>query len=156
VKKLVPNNKGFTLIEVLIAITVLAFLMLGVYTIISGSVDTKDRVLSEDRSFVQVMRAFDRVQGDIAQAWSPLYAHAKYNETAERARARSAGQEFKPIPFQASERFPFQSVTKQPVPAIVQDGPSELVFFTAANRRKLQDTKQSRYAWVRHSLRPYF
>lgn len=147
------SESGFTLLEVLIAITVLAFLMLGVYTIVSNSVDTKDRVLTEDRSYVQVMRALDRLQSDIAQAWSPLYAHAKYNETAERARARSSGQEFKPLPFKSTDRFPFQSVTFQPAPAIEFNGLSDLAFFTAANRRKLQDSKQSRYAWVRHSLR---
>ena len=67
---------GFTLIEILIAITILAFLMVGVYTIVSNSVDTKDRVLSEDKSYVQVMRALDRLQSDVAQLWSPLYCSA--------------------------------------------------------------------------------
>lgn len=152
-KKLISAQSGFTLIEVLIAITILAFLMAGVYTIVSNSVDTKDRVLAEDKSFVQVMRAFDRLQGDVAQLWTPLYSHAKYNATIERARAQQAGQEFKPSPFKATDRFPFETVTGKPAPAIVSEEKSEIIFFTAANRRKLQNSKQSRYAWVKHSLR---
>lgn len=147
------QQSGFTLIEVLIAITILAFLMVGVYTIVSNSVDTKERVLSEDKSFVQVMRALDRLQSDINQLWSPLYAHAKYNATVARAQAQASGSEFKPSSFRASERFVAETVTAQIVPAIVNESKSEIIFFTAANRRKLQDSKQSRYAWVKHSLR---
>lgn len=152
-KKLIKSQSGFTLIEVLIAITILAFLMAGVYTIVSNSVDTKDRILTEDKSFVQVMRAFERLQGDVAQLWTPLYAHAKYNATAERARAQQAGQEFKPSSFKGTDRFPFETVTGKPAPAIISEEKSEIIFFTAANRRKLQNSKQSRYAWVKHSLR---
>lgn len=147
------QQSGFTLIEVLIAITILAFLMVGVYTIVSNSVDTKERVLSEDKSFVQVLRALDRLQSDVNQLWSPLYAHAKYNATVARAHAQASGSEFKPSSFRATERFVAETVTAQIVPAIVNESKSEIIFFTAANRRKLQDSKQSRYAWVKHSLR---
>ncbi len=152
-KNLLKSQSGFTLIEVLIAITILAFLMVGVYTIVTNSIETKDRVLSEDKSFVQVMRSLDRLQSDLAQAWSPLYAHAKYNATIAREQAQQEQREFKPSKFKATERFPFESVTGRAAPAVISEEKSELIFFTAANRRKLQDSKQSRYAWVKHSLR---
>lgn len=152
-KNLLKSQRGFTLIEVLIAITILAFLMVGIYTIVSNSIETKDRVLKEDKSFVQVMRALDRLQSDLAQAWSPLYAHAKYNATIAREQAQQEQREFKPSTFKASERFPFESVTGRAAPAVISEEKSELIFFTTANRRKLQDSKQSRYAWVKHSLR---
>lgn len=152
-KNLLKSQRGFTLIEVLIAITILAFLMVGIYTIVSNSIETKDRVLKEDKSFVQVMRALDRLQSDLAQAWSPLYAHAKYNATIAREQAQQEQREFVPSKFKANERFPFESVTGRAAPAVISEEKSELIFFTAANRRKLQDSKQSRYAWVKHSLR---
>lgn len=152
-RDLLKSQRGFTLIEVLIAITILAFLMVGIYTIVTNSIETKDRVLSEDKSFVQVMRALDRLQSDLAQAWSPLYAHAKYNATIAREQAQQEQREFKPSTFRATERFPFESVTGRAAPAIISEEKSELIFFTAANRRKLQDSKQSRYAWVKHSIR---
>ncbi len=147
------SQAGFTLIEVLIAITILAFLMVGIYTIVSNSIATKDRVLTEDKSFVQVMRALDRIQADVAQLWSPLYAHAKYNATVERELAQQEQREFIPSKFKATERFPFETVTGKAAPAVTSEEKSEIIFFTAANRRKLQDSKQSRYAWVKHSLR---
>ncbi|MBH46670.1 MAG: hypothetical protein CME71_00710 [Halobacteriovorax sp.] len=152
-KKYTNSQDGFTLIEVLIAITILAFLMVGIYTIVTNSVETKDRVLTEDKSFVQALRALERLQSDVAQAWSPLYAHAKYNATAERARAQAQQIEFKPSKFKATERFPFETVTKRAAPAVISEEKSEIIFFTASNRRKLQDSKQSRYAWVKHSLK---
>lgn len=147
------SQAGFTLIEVLIAITILAFLMVGVYTIITNSVATKDRVLKEDKSFVQVLRALNRLQSDVAQLWSPLYAHAKYNANEARVQAQAARTEFKPSTFKASERFPFETVTGKAAPAVVAEEKSEIIFFTASNRRKMQDSKQSRYAWVKYSLR---
>lgn len=152
-KNQLRSQAGFTLIEVLIAITILAFLMVGVYTIVSNSIATKDRVLTEDKSFVQVMRALDRLQTDVAQLWSPLYAHAKYNATIAREQAQQEQREFVPSKFVATERFPFETVTGKGAPAVVSEEKSEIIFFTAANRRKLQDSKQSRYAWVKHSLR---
>src|SRR5690606_22347945 len=97
--------------------------------------------------------AFERLQGDVAQAWSPLYAHAKFNATVARAQAQAAGEQYKPSPFKATERFPAETVTGRPAPAIVSEEKNEIIFFTAANRRKLQDAKQSRYAWVKHTLR---
>lgn len=160
-KSIKLSNDGFTLIEVLIAITVLSMLMATMYTIVSNSTDSKDKIIAEDKDALQLITALDRMEQDFSQIYSPLYHSAKYvkkesdqneffNETDQNGEQKIVS----PLDsFEPSERFKSISTTADIVPTIENESKSELIFMTTSNRRILQDSKQSRFGWVKYALR---
>jgi len=160
-KSIQLTNAGFTLIEVLIAITVLSMLMATMYTIVSNSTDTKDKIIAEDKDSLQLITALDRMEQDFSQIYSPLYHSAKYvKKSSDQYEFQSNIDEdgnpkiVSPLDsFEASERFPSISTSADIVPALQNESKSEIIFMTTANRRILKDSKQSRFGWVKYSLR---
>ncbi len=154
------NNKGFTLLEIMIATGILAFLSLGINSIVSSTADTKDEVTKEDRAYLQVYTALNRMEVDITQIYSPLYFTVREKTLDQlEGEARAAGSSFNRdtydnpgLSYQGSEKYPAISRTGEPIGAIVNDDKSTLIFSTMSNRRKLQDSKESRFAWVKYSL----
>jgi prepilin-type N-terminal cleavage/methylation domain-containing protein len=157
--KFIKNQKGFTLIEVLIAITVLSLLMAMMYGIVQDSTDTKDKITSEDREALQLVTALERIELDISQLYSPLYFSAPYSKFNNEDREIDDEEEddsktIDPLSaFEASERFPAITTSGDIVPALLNESKTELVFMTTSNRRILEDSKQSRFSWVRYSIR---
>ena len=160
-KSIIRSNSGFTLIEVLIAITILSLLMATMYTIVNDSTESKDQIISEDRDALQLVTALDRMEQDFAQFYSPLYYSAKYvkKTTGQGQRFGDPGQnEEEQVPdplasYVPSERFPAISNSADIIPKLDNESKTEIAFLTTSNRRILEDSKQSRYAWVRYSLR---
>ena len=160
-KSILKSNSGFTLIEVLIAITILSLLMATMYTIVNDSTESKDQIISEDRDALQLVTALDRMEQDFAQFYSPLYYSAKYVKSSQNQVQQfgEPGQdqgEQKPDPLAAyvpTERFPAISNSADIIPKLDNETKTEIAFLTTSNRRILEDSKQSRYAWVRYSLR---
>lgn len=154
------NEKGFTILEVLLATTIMSFLMLGVNSIVSSSTETKDEVTAEDRAYLQVYTALNRIEVDFTQIYSPLYFTVKEKTLDQvEGEARAAGQDFDRdtydnpgLSYQGSEKFPTISLKGEPIGVLVNEDKSSIVFPTMSNRRKIQDSKESRYAWVRYSL----
>lgn len=150
------NQSGFTILEVLLATTIMAFLMLGVNTIVGTSVETKDEVTREDRDFLQIYTALNRFELDFTQIYSPLYFTVKEKSLDELSRENSNAQrdtyDNPNLAYQGSEKFPSISRKGQPIGVILNEDKSTLVFSTMSNRRKIQDSKESRYAWVKYSL----
>lgn len=159
---ILKTNSGFTLIEVLIAITILSILMATMYTIVNNSTESKDKIISEDRDALQLVTALDRMEQDFAQLYSPLYSNAKYKSSKSNQSSQfstfndqdKSQQEENPLDsYVPSERFPSISTSGDIVPAILNESKTEIIFMTSSNRRILEDSKQSRYAWVKYSLR---
>ncbi|MBK26897.1 MAG: hypothetical protein CME70_23040 [Halobacteriovorax sp.] len=154
------NSKGFSLLEIMIATGILAFLSLGINSIVSSTADTKDEVTKEDRAYLQVYTALNRMEVDITQIYSPLYFTVKEKTLDEvEGEARASGKDFDRdtydnpgLSYQGSEKYPAISRSGEPIGAIVNDDKSSLIFSTMSNRRKLQDSKESRFAWVKYSL----
>lgn len=151
-KKLdLTNEAGFTLIEVLIAITLLSFVMLSIVAVTDSSMQTKDRVISEDNEYLQIETAMDRVNWDISQAYSPLYfSHEMKPENLNQSEGETYNQLV--ANYQSNDRFAFPSYDSLPVPLYKFEDKNTLTFFTTSNRRKLKNIKQSNYAWVQYSL----
>jgi prepilin-type N-terminal cleavage/methylation domain-containing protein len=157
---MLKNQKGFTLFEILIATGILAFLSLGINSIVSSSADTKDEVTREDRQFLQIYTALNRIEIDFTQIYSPLYFTVKEKTLDElEAQARENGEDFDQsnldnpgVAYQGSERYPGVSRKGEPIGAILQEDKGKLIFPTMSNRRKVQNSKESRFAWVRYSL----
>lgn len=149
------NNKGFTLLEVLIALTLLSMMMVFVYQMISSSTETKERITEDDRDLLGLEFAMYRIEQDVSQIYSPLFhsglkaidssLYEEKNQTLD-AQDQQQGQ------FQATKKFPNMTARGHLVPAIESEDKSTFTFFSASNRRKVQDSKQSRYAWIRYSL----
>ncbi|MCT4641985.1 MAG: type II secretion system GspH family protein [Bacteriovoracaceae bacterium] len=148
------NNKGFTLIEILIAITLLAFMVLGITTISSNSIDTKDRVLKEDEVRMQLETALSRLEWDFSHLYSPLYFSIKMQSESEADEENEAYTSFMQK-YSNNRRFNSVSYEALPIPKIELEDKSELTFFTIANRRKFQNQKQSNFAWIKYELEDY-
>ena len=75
-KPYLKEQNGFTLIEVIISITLLALMMVYMVNIIDNSIKTKESVLAEDKDFMQIETALARFDLDFSQIYSPLFFSA--------------------------------------------------------------------------------
>lgn len=151
------NSRGFTLIEVLLAITVLSLLMVYVFSMVDSSTTTKETIVAEDREFVQILTAFDRLEMDISQIFSPLYfTIEEITRTTPGLGIASELLQNSQDPdkrYRPTEQFPRLSHKYQPIPIVENENPTSLIFMTASNRRKALDIPESRYTWVAYNLR---
>lgn len=145
-------NKGFTLIEILIATVILAFMMVGVITFTNSSSNTVERITKEDREYMQIELALSILDQDFSQIYSPLYfsklSQANLNFDA-------SGQVKAPImnSFQPTKRFPKATEQQIPVPEFQNPDKTTLEIFNCGNIRRLQDEKESVYSWIRYELK---
>jgi prepilin-type N-terminal cleavage/methylation domain-containing protein len=167
------KQSGFTLLEILIAITLLAFISLGVVNITENAVLTMERTTEANTNNLQIETAMSRFEWDFSQIYSPLYfssvmklnsqqniGNQTGNETEENREQNN--QTFNPVLQQYYEqlvqRFErnehFSSVSKEgyPIPRFYAPEKNVFEFFTSSNRRKLENQRQSHFAWVRYSL----
>jgi prepilin-type N-terminal cleavage/methylation domain-containing protein len=148
------NQLGFTLLEVLIAIVLLGFISLYTYKMVDNNTDTKDRVLKEDQLLMQTLTAMNRLDNDISQMYTPLYSFNK-SQTAPTADYQNGQGDQVQDNYSQQETNPsFDGRTKNGllIPQFISDDRSSIQFFTTANRRKIADSKESRYAWIKYSL----
>lgn len=69
----VSNETGFTLLEILIAITLLAIITLSVVSITENSTQTMERTKQINADNLQIETAMSRFEWDFSQVYSPLY-----------------------------------------------------------------------------------
>lgn len=144
------RENGFTLIEVLIAVTLLSFVMLGIITVSENSLQTKERVTSEDNKLLQIETALDRLEWDISHMYSPLYFSILMAPNSQDPTSIEAYNNFM-NKYQENERFNKVSYESLPIPRNKIDD-TAFSFFTLANRRKFSNQKQSSFAWVQYDL----
>jgi prepilin-type N-terminal cleavage/methylation domain-containing protein len=170
------NQRGFTLIEILIAITLLAFITLGVVNITQNAMDTKDRTSEINKNNLQIETAMSRFDWDFSQIYSPMYFSTAMNinqnagmdytglgntgnipnntiaPTTQVNPQLQAYYEQLMVRFQTNEHFSGLSKDGIQIPRFYNPEKNVLEFFTTSNRRKTENTKQSHFAWVRYSL----
>ncbi len=147
------SSKGFSLVEIMVAITIMAFMTLGVFSLTDNAQRTRETVIPEDREYFQVYAAFSRIKSDVEQLWSPLY-FASIDQTSKNRNAPRPtpdAERPKNIP-QLGRLFPKATVQNYPVPLIESEEPSSLTFFSGSYMRRVQDQKASRFAWIHYSL----
>lgn len=140
------KKAGFTLIEVLIAITILTFIALSTYVMVDKNVTTKETVLSEDDEFLQILTAMNRIDGDFSQFYSPLFFSGKNTTKTTQSNVYEDDSSFK------NEYFDGLTEGFDRIPKFISEDKSTLIFFTSANRRKFANTNESRYMWVKYKL----
>lgn len=183
------SQRGFTLLEILIAITLLAFITLAVVNITDSAVQTKDRTTEINANNLQIETAMSRFEWDFSQIYSPLYFSTIMNfqntqnlaggdntgfqsgsqsgvNAGVNAGAQQGAQGGVISPYlqqyyeQLVQRFErnehFSAVSREgfPIPRFYAPEKSVFEFFTSSNRRKVENQKQSHFAWVRYSLAP--
>ena len=173
------RQEGFTLIEILIAITLLAFIVIGVVSVTENAADTMDRTTESNKNNLQVETALARFEWDFSQIYSPLYFSTPLNIGAadpysnNNNDANGDGLDDltqKPIVqaqltpelqeyyqrlnqrFERNEHFIAVSKEGIPIPRFYSPETNLFEFFTYSNRRKIENTKQSHFAWVRYTL----
>lgn len=148
---ILKNSKGFTLVEVLIGISILSLIMLAIVNFSSEIIDVANRVPREDRENLQIETAMARLEWDFSQIYSPLYfSHMlepeKMSELEGEAYNRIIGQ------YQSNSRFNALSFDGLPIPTYKNAEKSSLTFFTNSNRRRFSGDKESQFAWVKYEL----
>lgn len=185
------NQSGFTLLEILIAITLLAFITIGVVDITDNAVATKERTTEINSNNLQIETAMSRFEWDFSQIYSPLYFSTvmNLNQNATNigndggvnaggdqggevagvvagatagATAGAQGGAISPMlqqyyeqlvqRFERNEHFSAVSKEGYPIPRFYSPEKNVFEFFTSSNRRKLENQKQSHFAWVRYAL----
>lgn len=158
------NQKGFSLLEVLIAIVILSFLMLSIFQIIDNSSASNYRIQNEDRALVQFESAMNIIQTDIEYMYTPLFfeTNQKADEAAYK-KAFLAEQGSTPSsyqvddsynePVQLGDNFVEYSASNIPIPKFINENKTSIAFMTSAGRRLVKDTKQSNLYWVIYELR---
>lgn len=149
------NQKGFTLIEVLISITILSIMMVYIFNILDNSTSIKETIVGEDREYLQVLTALERMDRDFSHIFSPLYF------SIEKIDKNTKGLGIAGEIFQNQDRTKIYRPTKQfprisqqdiLIPQIENEQPSEIVFFTKSHRRKVYDAPTSSFNWVFYQL----
>lgn len=152
------NQSGFTLIEVLIAIAILAIITISIVSVTNNSQTTKDRVVNEDRENLQIETALSRMEWDISQLFTPLYflneLKVEHFLTGEEALDQKNTARYNQIvdDYQRNTRFAFPASNMTPVPINDTPNKGELVIFTTSNRRKLVNIRQSHFAWIKYAV----
>jgi len=170
----VSNQTGFTLLEILIAITLLAFVSLGVVNITENAALTMERTTEVNQNNLQIETAMGRFEWDFSQIYSPLYFSTVLNpnQTLTPRNPNDPNEEnqdlmnqqttFSPAlqqyyeqlvaRFERNEHFSAVSKEGFPIPRFYAPEKNVFEFFTSSNRRKFENTKQSHFAWVRYAL----
>jgi len=145
------NNKGFSLLEILIAITLLAIMMVYVIDITNDGLDTKDTVLSEDQEILQVEMAMNRITSDLSNMYNPLFYSARKSK--QSAEGEKESEYYEETKFKKRKKFPQVTVNGIMVPIFEAEDKDTFLFLSTVNRRKVRDIKQSRYVWIKYDLR---
>lgn len=169
------NNRGFTLLEILIAITLLAFISIGVISVTQNAFDTKDRTSEANKNNLQIETAMARFEWDFSQLYSPLFFSTRYrpmnnqnagnnnrnSDNGQDPNANNSGivdpaqQEYAQLlnnRYERNEHFIHVSQEGIPIPRFYSPEKNVFEFFTSSNRRKVENSKQSHFAWVRYAL----
>ncbi len=152
-KTLASNTQGFTLIEVLISITIMGIMSLGIISFSDFVINSSESTISEDKDFLRVETAMSRLEWDISQIYTPLAFDILMNPAQMTPNEGEIYNQLIDI-YQRNQRFAQLSYEGLPVPIYENPEKDEFIFLTTSNRRKIANTKQSRFAWVRYSLAP--
>lgn len=142
------RDAGFTLVEILIAIVILSLLMLSIYNIVDNSTRQKDYVQREDRQLLQVETALNRFSIDFSQIYNPLFFSGKPQKA-----KKTGNDDYQQKGFVPTDRFSGLTIKGYPIPVVDDPDKNSIIFMTSSNKRKIQDSKQSNYAWVHYTTR---
>lgn len=145
------TNSGFSILEILIAISILSLITLGVISLTNNATETKERIVKEDRDKLQILSALSVFEWDFSHLYSPLYFSKKLEQ-----KGRITEQIFQQTndKYERNPHFAFADRDGRPVPIFENPDKNTFEFFTDSNRRRIANSKQSNFAWVKYTLEP--
>lgn len=169
------KQKGFTLLEVLIAITILGIITIAVVSITDDSVNKIERTTELNKNNLAIESALSRFDWDFGQIYSPLYFSTvmnmqSLNQNPAAVDADGDGQPdqqpaapqqnpqlqmyYEQIIERMQQNEHFSALSKEglPIPRFYSPEKNIFEFLTASNRRKIENVRQSSFAWVRYGL----
>lgn len=149
----IKSEHGFTLIEVLIAIVIMAFVAFSTFQITDSSMTTKENVTREDREIMQVLTALNRIDADFQESYSPLYFDAQVSASQVTDNSNGADQNFAESFFQDNKNFYAKTKKGHLIPHYIAEEKGSLQFLSTAHRRRIEGKKESRFVWIKYSLR---
>ncbi len=142
-------SKGFSLIEILIAITLLSIVTLSVQRTLRNSYRSRTVLLERDNRRLNLQMALSIMDGHLSQLYSPLTYEQRYSPPPkEEDRPTISPEEA----YASNQHFAFPSYYGHPVPRYKQPDKTTFEFFTVANRRLIANSPESRFAWIRYTL----
>ena len=152
----ITRREGLTLVDMLISITILSFMVVSIVAVTNDSLDHKEIIVGEDRELLQIETAFDRLNWDFSQIYTPLY-HTREFKIDPRARVESKKRmkALQSNPLYTGGRFSKADFFGRPIPLIREERKQGIEFYTKANRRRFENSNESEFAWVRYEFRPY-
>ncbi|MCK5074361.1 MAG: prepilin-type N-terminal cleavage/methylation domain-containing protein [Bacteriovoracaceae bacterium] len=151
-KQILRSQDGLTLLEILIAITIMTFLIVGVYTFTNTGIDLKNRTIKFNRNKLQVEAALYRIDQDFTHIYNPLFYTSLKKKKNQTISSDTPDDEFESR-FEPTERFPLITKDGLLVPIIDNPDKKTLIFMSGVNKRKTQNSKQSSYSWIKYVLR---
>jgi hypothetical protein len=124
-------------------------MMFAIVGISTDSLDTKNRVLKEDREMLSIQMAFSIFDWDFSQIYSPLFFSSKYVKKNEH---NEESVETMMERFGSNPNFDGPDKDGLPIPILVSENKKEFLFFTSSNRRRIEDQSASSFAWVKYKI----
>jgi prepilin-type N-terminal cleavage/methylation domain-containing protein len=160
------NRDGFSLLEVMISIVILALMTIAVINNTKNSFEIKEEVTKEDRDFLKFFTALSLMKWDIQHLYSPAFFEDKFNMTnlgvSESNNSNAQNDKLNTIKraieqningrYRNNPNFFIPSKNGIPIPRFTSSDKSTIKFFTNSNRKTRAETKESQYAWVVYRL----
>ncbi len=153
-QNIINTQQGFSLLEVLVAIVILSFISFTTFQMTDSSITTKERVTSEDRELVQVNTFMNRIEADFSQSYSPLFFDNHKGTTTTSLNPDSQyDQDTSANFFESNKYFYNKSRLGFLIPNFISEDKGSLVFLSTSHRRRIEGRKESRFTWIKYSLR---
>lgn len=146
------GDKGMSLMEVMIAVTLLAFVMIGIITVTENSMNAKDRTIQVNKDNLAIENAISRLEWDLSQLYSPLYFSTITQKVLDPSVNQCTNCQDLFQYYENNPRFKSPSVDGLPIPIYNSKDKTEFIFLTSSNRKKIVKAKQSYYSWIQYSL----
>lgn len=148
------KEAGFTLIEVLISIVLMAFVALTTYQITDSSITTKENVTQEDREIMQVLTMLNRMESDFQESYSPLFFDPKASAAAAPEDSTGGNYSNDTNYFEGNKNFYAKTKSGFLIPFYLAEEKGNLQFLSTSHRRRIAGKKESRFVWIKYTLRP--
>ncbi|MFZ4713515.1 MAG: PulJ/GspJ family protein [Bacteriovoracaceae bacterium] len=147
--KIFLEPSGFSILEILIAISLLGFITIGVVALTNDATNSKERISAEDKEKMQILTALSVLEWDLSHLYSPMYYAKKLP-----VKGRITEEIYNKIQdrFERNPHFGFTDIDGRPVPIFENSDKHSFEFYTDSNRRRQANVKQSNFAWVKYTL----
>ncbi len=169
------NQTGLSLLEVMIGLTIISFISLAIFQASQSSFQLVEVTTREDKDKLNAFTALAMLEWDLSQLYSPLFFSEKFDlqQLNPQQAQRQQGQQGEPqgggdpnrnreelraiqqiidLRYRDNRRFYLPNKDGIPIPRFITPTPFHFEFFTASNRRRVANSRQSQYAWVSYSL----